>query len=429
MLNLTNTEYEKCLLGSMLIEDMDIDTIVLKVDVCFFSEPQNKTLFESIIDLKRQGIPTNIIELSKHCPNISKGYIASLTDTVSSAANWEFYANELKKLYTTRELKQSLKIAEEEVSPETITETFNSIDKKLFDLRSIKATQSKKISDLCYSLLNSVEDAFKNKIKLLGVDTGWECVNDISEGLQLGELTILGARPSIGKTAFALQLAANICKQNIRCCIFSLEMSAESLCTRMASAESGVSIRQIRYGQCLYSPAMAKRLQDGLEVIYKMPLDIYDEDVKDEEVLISAIKQEHKTKGTKVFFVDHLGLLPSTSKNKKRFEQLDEMTHKFQKLAQQLHISIICLCQLRRDSEGKVPTLSDLRDSGAIEQNADVCMFLHRDRSTGIEEEIKTQLIFIKNRNGNCGTANLLFVPKFTKFIEERKNENRFDNA
>lgn len=429
MLNLTNIEYEKCLLGAMLLEDMDIDSIVLKVDGCFFSEPRNKLLFEKIIDLKRQGVPANIVELSKCCPNMDKASIAELTDKVSSSANWEFYANELKKLYTTRELKTSLKVAQEEVSPDTISETFNSIDKKLFDLRSIKATQSKKISDLCVNLLNNVEDAYKNKIQLLGIDTGWECVNDISEGLQLGELTILGARPSIGKTAFALQLASNICKKNIRCCIFSLEMSADSLCTRMASAESGISIRQIRYGQCLYSKSSLFKLQNALDTIYKMPLDIYDEDVKDEEVLISAIKQEHKTKGTKVFFVDHLGLLPSTSKNKKRFEQLDEMTHKFQKLAQQLHISIICLCQLRRDSEGKVPTLSDLRDSGAIEQNADVCMFLHRDRSTGIEEEIKTQLIFIKNRNGNCGTANLLFVPKFTKFIEEKKNEERYNNT
>lgn len=428
MLNLTNIEYEKCLLGAMLLDDMDIDSIVLKVDGCFFADPRNKLLFEKIIDLKRQGIPANIVELSKCCPNIDKVYIAELTDKVSSSANWEYYANELKKLYTTRELKTSLKIAQEEVSPETISETFNSIDKKLFDLRSIKATQSKKISDLCMSLLNNVEDAYNNKIQLLGIDTGWDCVNDISEGLQLGELTILGARPSIGKTAFALQLASNICKKNIRCCIFSLEMSADSLCTRMASAESGISIRQIRYGQCLYSKSSIVKLQSALDTIYKMPLDIYDEDVKDEEVLISAIKQEHKTKGTKVFFVDHLGLLPSTSKNKKRFEQLDEMTHKFQKLAQQLNISIICLCQLRRDSEGKVPTLSDLRDSGAIEQNADVCMFLHRDRSTGIEEEIKTQLIFIKNRNGSCGTANLLFVPKFTKFIEERKNEERYNN-
>lgn len=429
MLNLTNLEYEKCLLGAMLLDDMDIDSIVLKADECFFSDAKNKILFEKIIDLKRQNIPVNIVELSKVCPNIDKVYIAELTDKVSSSANWEFYANELKKLYTTRELKASLKLAQEEVSPDTINETFNSIDKKLFDLRSVKATQSKKISDLCINLLNNVEEAYKNKIQLLGIDTGWDCVNDISEGLQLGELTILGARPSIGKTAFALQLAANICKKNVRCCIFSLEMSAESLCTRMASAESGVSIRQIRYGQCLYSKSSLHKLQRALDTIYEMPLDIYDEDVKDEEVLISAIKQEYKTKGTKVFFIDHLGLLPSTSKNKKRFEQLDEMTHKFQKLAQQLHISIICLCQLRRDSEGKVPTLSDLRDSGAIEQNADVCMFLHRDRSTGIEEEIKTQLIFIKNRNGNCGTANLLFVPKFTKFIEERKNEERFNNA
>lgn len=424
MQDLTNIEYEKCLLGSMLLEDVDIDSIVMKVDRVFFSVPQNRTVYDQVLNLKRQGIPANLFEVSKACPDVSKSYIASLTDTVATSANWEFYAEELKKLYTSRELKNYLNETHENINPDNINEVYNGLDKKLFDLRTVKGTRSKQVSDLCLDILNSVEHAYKNKIQLLGIDTGWNCVNDICEGLQLGELTIIGARPSIGKTAFSLQLATNICKQNIGCCIFSLEMSAQSLMYRMTSAESGFSIRQLKYGQCLYSMGSIAKLNNALERIHEFPLTIYDDDIKDEEVLISAIKQEHKSKGTKVFFIDHLGLLPSTSKNKKRHEQLDEMTHKFQKLAQQLGISIICLCQLRRDSEGKVPTLSDLRDSGAIEQNADVCMFLHRERSTGTEEEIDTQVIFIKNRNGNCGTAKLKFIPKSTKFIEEKTYED-----
>ena len=143
-----------------------------------------------------------------------------------------------------------------------------------------------------------------------------------------------------------------------------------------------------------------------------------DEGLRNENDLFSRIRYMAKMNGVKVFFIDHLGLVKHSNRMMKRVEQLDDITQQLLHLAQELDIAIIPLCQLRRDAEGKEPSLNDLKDSGAIEQNADVCIFLHHERSRGEEEFLEAKVIVSKNRDGACGFAEMNFYPKLTKFVE-----------
>ena len=187
---------------------------------------------------------------------------------------------------------------------------------------------------------------------------------------------------------------------------------------RLTSLKSGLTIGSISHGTCVRSQNQLVKLQVAVSKIYEMPLYIHDESLRNEKDLLSRIRYMAKINGVKVFFVDHIGLVKHSMPSMKRVEQLDDITQQLLHLAQELNIAIILLCQLRRDAEGKEPALNDLRDSGSIEQNADVCIFLHHERSKGEEEFLEAKVIVAKNRDGACGSSNMNFYPKLTKFVE-----------
>lgn len=418
-MNFYNTDYEKTLLGIMINDNSTVEVIEGNVKQEYFQNDFYGNLFVVICSqVKKKGACT-IMSLCDELPNVHPSVITEITGSSISSANWEFYVREIRNFWSARELKKSLGEKLETLSPKTSDDVMQSIDSDITRLMTFGKSKSHSAMELASIVTTRFQESMKNKEQYLGFNTGWENLSTIIDGLQLGKLIIIGARPSIGKTAFAVQLASNLCKQKINVCMFSLEMTATSLMTRMISVESNLPIRMITHG--INAQSTTQRFITSCNQIADYKLAVYDDGVTNEKELYAKIRVEAK-KGTKVFFVDHLGLVRHSNQNMKRVEQLDEITQRLLHLAQELNVVIICLCQLRRDSEGKRPCLADLRDSGAIEQNADICMFLHRERAKGNETQIPTEVIVIKNRDGACGTANMIFNPSQTKFTEDTSN-------
>ena len=418
-MELFNYDYEKCLLAA-LIQDNTVGEIAIgQIQQEWFYDPTNVKLYKEICKELSEKKFCSIQSLATALPSLTS-YILEVSGATFSSSNWEFYAGELKRLYTTRSLKVFLKDSESNLNPQTVDDIVGNLDSFINDCLSSGGEETFDIKNLVGKFLAEVEENSKKDGRWLGVSTGWDNLSDIIDGIEYGKLMIIGARPSIGKSAFALQLASNLCKEKTPCAYFSLEMSAVSLMTRLVAVESGLPIYHIKHAS-QSNRQFYDKLNIALSKIYEFDLSIDDRRLRNEKELYSKIRYLAKTNGTKVFFVDHIGLVPYSNPMMKRVEQLDDITRSLLSLAQELGVTIICLCQLKRDSEGKRPTLADLRDSGAIEQNSDICLFLHRERATGSEIEIPTEVMVIKNRDGACGTADMLFIPQQTKFKEVKK--------
>lgn len=413
-----NDEYEKIILNMMLIDNSVIDVISTQItDDCFYSA-LNREFYTAIkSDYMNNGV-SNLITLQTRLPDVLPANIAALTNHIASSENWSFYVDELQKLYKTRSMKQLLLQSNEDLSPDTVNDVIANVDSSLTKCLTVGSNNATCVKELCSKLLEGVKAAAENKEPYLGYSTGWDKLSEILDGIQLGKQIIIGARPSIGKSSFALQLAGALAEQKIPVGYFSLEMQEMTLMKRLTSLKSGLTIGSISHGTCVRSQNQLVKLQVAVSKIYEMPLYIHDESLRNEKDLLSRIRYMAKINGVKVFFVDHIGLVKHSMPSMKRVEQLDDITQQLLHLAQELNIAIILLCQLRRDAEGKEPALNDLRDSGSIEQNADVCIFLHHERSKGEEEFLEAKVIVAKNRDGACGSSNMNFYPKLTKFVE-----------
>lgn len=420
--NFFNIDYEKALTACLLLDNSLVEVITGQVSEEFFFDSKYRLIFKTIREIFEEHGVCDILALSTKLPKIPVAEIAELTDCVPNAVNWEFYAKEIKRFYITRQLKSELQSKAAEIGPENVIDIIHELDTSLTSYMDYKGEKPKVSKDLISVLIEQMQENFKNQNLYLGVDTGWENLSEILDGVQYGQLYIIGARPSVGKTAFSVQMISNICKKGIPATFFSLEMTALSLITRLTALKSGIPIPYIRHGWAIKTLSDASKLQRAFEEIYEYPLYIYDKDIANEKDLISKIRIEAKN-GCKVFAIDHLGLLACSQDHLKRHEQIGVITKKLHHLAQELNIAIIILCQLNRGAEGKKPTLAELKDSGTIEENADVIMFIHRDRATGTEMEIPAEICVVKNRDGNCGTANMKFLPRFTMFVEDKEHK------
>ena len=232
---------------------------------------------------------------------------------------------------------------------------------------------------------------------------------------------VIGARPSIGKTAFALSILTGLARKGTKCSMFSLEMSASSLYYRMVSAMSGIPMWQIRKG---IIGNVSKYLHAG-SVLSELPISVFDSDIDNDKKLYARIRYEARIKGSKVIMIDHLGLIEVSDSSGQRYVDVGRITKTLHKMAKELKICIVVLAQCGREAEGKKPNLALLRESGNIEQDGDVIMLLHRKREiTDTEEkdplaELPTDVIIAKNRDGRTGTATFAFQPTTMRFRED----------
>lgn len=414
-----NEEYEKALLGCMLLDNTVIEQVQGMLTADAFYTPKGRFLFKAISDDYEENGIANILSLNTRAPKFGAAEIAELTD-IGSAANWEFYADKIRQYHIARQLRETLLKNAAEITADNSIDKLQDLDSTLTSYMSYSSGRST-AKDLMPQLVDMMQRNLSNTNMYLGYDTGWESLSEILDGIQTGKLYTIGARPSVGKTALAVQLAANLCKGKVPVAMFSLEMSALSIATRLASLESGIPVSKIQHGWAVRSQANMMRLNNAMDTIYDFDLSIFDSDISDEKELASRIRVEAKA-GCKVFILDHLGLLPCSNQSVKRHEQVGIITKKLHHLAQELDIAVVVLCQVNRAAEGKQPTLAELKDSGTIEENSDVVMFIHRERATGGELEIPTDISVVKNRDGKCGVAKMSFAPALTKFTEIKEN-------
>jgi replicative DNA helicase len=427
-----NEDAEKAVLGSLLLDGEAISTALRYLRGEDFYRTANRLVFEGIITLFNRGEAVDLITITDElrsrglldaCGGIS--YVSSLTSAVPTSANIEYYA----KIVQGCSIRRTLLRVSEEIVAKAHDETQDSrviieeAEKKIFDVTDKQQGGTYKTAgEIISHTIEVIEKLYHTKESYTGIPSGFPALDNLTSGFQKSEFIVIGARPSVGKTAFALTMAANMAiHQKVPVGFFTLEMSDMALMQRLVASEARINSMSLRTG--LLTPADFPKLTEAASRIYEAPL--YIDDTPNIKLLDlrAQARRMRSQQGVQVIFIDYIGLIEPESKgNTPRHEQVAEISRSLKSLARELDIPIICLSQVGRQSEGKPPTLADLRESGSIEQDADVVMFLHRDRGNersdeeGKPNDVETDLIVAKQRNGPIDLVKLAFLPKYTKF-------------
>lgn len=431
-----NLEAEQATLGALLLNFDALSNVISLLDAEKFYSYQNKLIYEAMISLFRQNIHGDTLSLINELTKTGKleeaggaAYIASLTDLVPTAANVEYYAKIVLDQSTRRELiriSQELKACSYDETKES-RGIIEDAERLIFTLSDKnQTTKVYNMKEIINDTITTVEEHYKNKSTFTGIPTGFAKLDTMTSGFQNSELIILGARPSIGKTAMALSMMEYIAvDQKIPCGFFSLEMSALMLGQRLLSQTSRVPGGKLKSGMLRIEDF--QKLQQAASRCYEAPLYIIDVPNMPLLDLKAMARRLVVNQGVKIIFIDYIGLISTDNPNTQVWEQVSEISKSLKALARELAIPIVALCQVSRDAEGEEPTLNQLRGSGSIEQDADVVMFLHRERRKTAEQEENpvqdAKLIVAKQRNGPTGDVDILYLSSYTKF-ENKAAEN-----
>lgn len=412
-------------MGAFLLDWAALSDKVSTLQGDRFYSYQNRLIYETMVSLFRQNIHGDALALISELTKIGKlqdaggaAYVAALTDTVPTSANVDYYA----KIVLDMALRRDLIKVSEEIKADSTDNSRESrhiiedTEKKIFCLsernETVKIHDTKTLMD---ESLRLIESRF-NQQGFSGIESGIGKLDTMTSGFQNSEFIIIGARPSIGKTAMALTMMENLCVgKRIPCGFFSLEMSHYMIGQRLLSMESNVAGGKLRSG--MLSMADFQKLQDAAGRIYNAPLYIVDQpnmQLLDVRALARRLVVDKKVK---IIFIDYIGLVSTENSSAPVYEQQSEVSRSLKALARELNIPIVALCQVARDAEGNEPNLAQLRGSGSIEQDADVVMFLHRERSRNEEPTQEAKLIVAKQRNGPTGDVELTYLPSYTKFV------------
>jgi len=420
----SNMEAEQAVLGAILIDR----EAFLKIDGTLFPEdfydPANGLIYQVIQELSHQNIPVDVVTVPDELRNrnlLDKtggvDYIMQLANNTSTTANVEYYSLIIRDRSLQRKIIRSANeiLGLDYSSTIPAEELLDSAEKLIMSLsENLRPMNFYKIADLLDAALERMELAYKKKSSITGIRTGYYDLDELTNGLQNSDLIILAARPSIGKTSLAVNIATNVASDTkIPVAFFSLEMSKEQLVERVICSFAEVNLQQFRTGNLSdHDYANVGATVGKLHLIPFFIDDTPDISIMDVRSKARRLQAEH---GTFLLIVDYLQLMHSQERVENRVQEISKITRQMKNLARELHIPIILLSQLSREIEkrqDKKPILSDLRESGAIEQDADIVMFLHRPDS----ESPDTELLIAKQRNGPTGKVNLVFDGKYTKF-------------
>lgn len=431
-----SVEAEEAVLGAILVNPISIGRIVEFLKPESFYKPAHKLIYEAVLELFRKNEPIDIVTVSEHLRNKEeldnaggRAYINDLALNVVTTANVEFYA----KIIQEKEIKRALINAGSEIvsmsyENEETDKVLDEAQKLIFNIAAQKDTSDLvPIQDLVVASYEQIEARFNSKDDLTGVTTGFYDLNNLTSGLQKSDLIILAARPSMGKTAFALNLAQNVAMQGKKAvAIFSLEMPKQQLVKRMLCAEAEVDSQRVSSGNM--QPKDWEKLVDAMTRFADAKIYIDDAagaTATDIKAKCRRLMLEEKELG--LIVIDYLQLMEGGGNPNDRNQQISVISRSLKGLARELDVPIIALSQLSRGVESrpdKRPMLSDLRDSGAIEQDADIVMFIYRDEyynRDDVENKGKAEIIIAKHRNGPVGTVELLFQSNITKFKNKTK--------
>ena len=427
---------EKAVIGSMI---MDADAVVAASEMITgddFYQRQYGILFDAMVELYNEGKPVDVLTLQerlkmKDVPEefSSIEFISELVSSVPTSANVRHYAQTVSDDATLRRL---IRVNEEIANTcyqhrESLDEIMNTTEKRIFDVLQKKSTDEYvPIKDVVLSVIDKIEAAARHKGTVTGLATGFYDLDYKTSGLQPSDLILIAARPSMGKTAFVLNLAQYICVRNhVPTAIFSLEMSKDQLVNRILSMESKVDSQSMRTGTL--QPADWEKLIESAGVISTAPLIIDDTPGISITELRSKCRKYKLENELGLVIIDFLQLMTGGSrKQESRQQEISEISRSLKALAREINAPVIALSQLSRACETRPdhrPMLSDLRESGAIEQDADVVMFLYRDDYYNKDTDKKniSEVIIAKQRNGPIGTVELVWLPNYTKFANKEK--------
>lgn len=422
-----NLEAEQSVLGSFLI---DKDALVKVADILSakdFYKETHRMIFEAMLDLYEKKEPIDILSLSSRLQEKGqletiggRGYLAELTNAVPTAAHVVSYAQSVRKKATLRNL---LNVASEITSlgwqeGENIEELLDKAEQKLFGVsQKFLKQQFFPIKDILTEAFDRIDELHKESGKLRGLPTGFPDLDNYLAGLQKSDLIVLAARPSFGKTSLALDIARYISvKKKIPVGLFSLEMSKEQLVDRMLCSEAGVDLWRMRTGQ------LSEKEEDddfpkighAMGVLSEAPIFIDDSataNVMEIRTKARRLRAEH---GLGLIVLDYLQLMEEGSSSESRVQEMAKITRGLKGIARELNIPVLALSQLSRAVEGRspaIPRLADLRESGSIEQDADVVLFIYRESMYKKETDKKNiaDIYIAKHRNGPIGIVQLFF--------------------
>lgn len=428
---------ERSLLGAMLIsKDKCIDIINKTVEDDFYDD-RHQTIFKAMVAIHQDSIPVDVTTVTSYLLDHGQldkiggvDYLLKLSESVPTLEHSEFYLKALHNKATLRRIiRETTQIAENAYGDvENIDEFIDETEKTI-----LKVTQNRSAGEFreIRSVIKSVTDRLNMLQKIdgniSGVKSGFRDLDKITSGFQKGDLIILAARPAMGKTAFALNIAHNAAyKSEEPVAIFSLEMPAEQLVQRVICSMGGIEGSSMRTGEILKTNA--NKYYAAAERVSKCNMYIDDSPgIKINDIVAKSrkLKTEH---GLKMIVIDYLQLITSASKNKEnRQQEVSEISRTLKALARELEVPVISLSQLSRSVEqrpNKRPMMSDLRESGAIEQDADIVSFIYREdyyksqNDEETEENGLTEIIIAKHRNGATGEVNLAFEKNYSRFTD-----------
>lgn len=425
-----NVEAEKSVLGAMLIDNEAIGLALEILDASWFYQESHRRIYQAILDLYNNHKNVDLITLTDKLKNDGMmesvggvSYISSIIDDVPTSANVEHYSHIVKEKGVLRELiKNSTQIIFQCYEAKgNVDAVVDNAERLIFEIADLKQKQkSFHIKDLVRSSIETLDQLYKRKEHITGIATGFEKVDYMTSGLQKSDLIILAGRPSMGKSALAVSIGENVgihSKEGVA--IFSLEMSKEQLVQRMLCSQARVDAHKVRSG--FLSPQDWPKLTKAAQILSESKIFI------DDTPAISALELRAKARrlksnhDIKLIILDYLQLMRSSIQTDSRQQEISEISRSLKALARELGVPIIALSQLSRAVESRQdhrPQLSDLRESGAIEQDADVVFLLMREEYYAPTEENKgvADVIIAKQRNGPTGTVKLAFIKEYMRF-------------
>jgi len=425
-----NSEAEQTVLASALIDDTAVEKLInlLKTDDFYYEA--NKEIFESIRDVHMQNIPVDILTVSEELKKREKinfvggfEYLAKLTENIITSKNVEAYCNIIREKSTLRKLiSASNEIIEKGYKEnEEVHKIIELAETRIFAISQNRNINSfVEIKDVLLEVFNQLEERAMNKGSITGITTGYDDLDRMTSGLQRSDLVLLAARPSMGKTALALNIAMNAVKTGVSVALFSLEMSKEQYVQRIISMESMVESNKMRTGNL--DDEDWNRLLAVMSSVSNYKVYIDDTASITLFEMMSKCRRLKMEKGLDLVVVDYLQLMSGSGKNESRQQEISDISRGLKALARELNCPVLALSQLSRAPELRTdhrPIMSDLRESGAIEQDADVVMMLYRDEYYTKEESEKkgmSEVIITKQRNGPVGTVELAWISQYTKF-------------
>jgi len=444
-----NEEAECLLLGGLILvpEHQHKPAIIEVLKPQHFYLLKHQRIYKAMLTMFVEGTPIDLItlydqlEMNGDIETLggkpeTKVYLSNLIAEVTAVTNLVWYAKIVLRKYQMRQVGEaggsiSEKAFEDQQDPEEL------IDESIAQLMRIstegRRRNARTIGEVSGKSMTTIDAIAAGTQKAGGISTGFIEFDKLTQGLHPGDFVIIGARPSIGKSALCLDLARNIAGQGTGAIIFSLEMRAEELCNRMLAADSGVPLRSIRAGDM--SPAKREQVRRAQERLDKLSIMIDDSPSLRPYQLLSKARTLCAQRLTSVLFIDYLQLMDIKKEKENRQQEIAMISRTLKRIARELDVTVVAFSQLSRDCEKsrRPPVMSDLRESGSLEQDSDAVIFLHDPNRTKTgksskEPNINIEVIVAKQRNGPCGSFPLMFRSMITSFANSASSK-RWDSG